>query len=248
MERSSYFSSARIAFIAVFGCLAGVLYILNFTMPFAFPGFLEFNFADIPALIGSFALGPLSGTIIVVVRILIKLVFKGTSTAFVGELSDLITGCMFVIPAGLIYTKRRTFKGALLGMLVGTVSEVAVALLVNWLILIPFFAKAYGWAAIVGFMQPLFPSCTEENFYSYYLWISALPFNLMRCIVAVAVTLPVYKRISGVINKFAAKFTPTGDGSEAKAKKINVAAIISLIAAVILLIAAALIRYFVFNL
>ena len=81
--KRSYFSSARIAVIAMFSALAAILYIFNFALPFAFPSFLEFKFSDIPVLIGSFALGPVSSVIIVVSEILIKLVVKEIGRAHV---------------------------------------------------------------------------------------------------------------------------------------------------------------------
>ena len=241
-----YFSSTRIAFIAVFATLAGILYILKFPMPFAFPGFLEFKFADIPILIGSFTLGPVSGAIIVFVGLLIKLVFKGTTTAFVGDLSDLLTSCALAIVAGIIYSKKRTFKGALIAMAAGTVAEVTVALLANRFILIPFFADRYGFAAVVGMMKSLFPDITAENFYNYYLWVSVLPFNLMRCIVAILVTLPVYKRISNLINRVNDKMTPKNDEDGQKTKKVNIGVLVGGIAVVMLLVLFTLLRYFVF--
>ena len=141
-------SSTHIAFIAMFATLAGVLYILNFKLPFAFPGFLEFKLSDIPILIGSFTLGPVSGGVIVVVEILIKLVIEGSTTMFVGELSDLVTSCVFAITAGIIYKKHRTFKGALVGMAIGTAAEVTVAILKNWLVHLTFSAQEYGWDKI----------------------------------------------------------------------------------------------------
>jgi len=193
----NYFSSTRVAFIAMFATLAGVLYILNFSMPFAFPSFLEFKLSDIPILIGSFTLGPAAGAIITVVEILLKLVVKGTSTMFVGELSDLVTSCAFAVTAGLIYSKHRSFKGALVAMAIGTVTEVTVAILFNWLVLVPFYIEFFfggNWAPLIGMMTPLFPSCTQETFYNFYLWASVLPFNLLRCLVAILVTLPIYKR------------------------------------------------------
>ena len=104
----------------MFASVAGVLYILDFALPFAFPSFLEFKLSDIPILIGSFTLGSVSGGVIAVVEILIKLVFKGTTTMFVGELSDLVTSCVFAVTAGIIYKKHRTFKGALVAMAIGT--------------------------------------------------------------------------------------------------------------------------------
>ena len=242
-------SSTRIAFIAMFSTLAGVLYILNFSMPFAFPSFLEFKFSDIPILIGAFTLGPSAGGIIVVVEILIKLVVKGTSTMFVGELSDLITSCAFAVTAGLIYKNKRTFKGALLAMGVGTVVEVALAIIVNRVILVPFYLSVFfggNWQPLIGLMKPLFPSCTQETFYNFYLWASVLPFNLLRCIVAIVVTLLVYKRISRLINSVNRKIYGKQDRDEVKSKKINITIIIVAAVIVALLVTFALLRYFVF--
>ena len=246
-SKKSYFSSTRVAFIAMFATLAGILYILKFPMPFAFPSFLEFKFADIPILIGTFTLGPVSGVIIVVVGLLIKLVFKGTTTMFVGDLSDLLTSCAFAVVAGIIYSKKRTFKGALIAMASGTAAEVAVALLANRFILIPFFAEYYGWKAIIGMTQKLFPNCTQETFYTYYLWVSVLPFNLLRCIVTVLITLPVYKRISVLINRFNEKITPKNDEDGSKAKRANIVTIAVGIAIILILVLFALLQFFVFK-
>lgn len=245
--KQPYLSSTRIAFIAMFATLAGVLYILNFSLSFAFPGFLEFKFSDIPILIGSFTLGPVPGVIIVVVEILIKLVIKGTSTMFVGELSDLVTSCAFAVTAAIIYKHKRTFKGALIGMAVGTLVEVTIAILFNWLVLVPFYAEIYSWDMILLFMTPLFPSCTRETFYNFYLWASVLPFNLLRCLVAILVTLPIYKRISRLINGVNHKIygkQQTGDGQAVK--KINVIAIVVGASVLALLVLFALLRVFVF--
>lgn len=244
-----YFSSTRIAVIAIFATLAGVLYIFNFSLPFAFPGFLEFSFSDIPALIGAFTLGPVSGAIIVFVKILIKLVFKGTSTVFVGELSDLLTGCAFAVTAGLIYKKKRTFKGALIAMAAGAAAEVALAVFINRLVLVPFYVQFFfhgKWEPLIKMMTPLFPSCTKSNFYNFYLWASVLPFNLMRCLIAVLITLPVYKRVSGLINSMNAKLTPKDDADGAKAKKTGIACLAAGAGVIALLALFALLKYFVF--
>ena len=248
--KRSYFSSARIAVIAMFSALAAILYIFNFALPFAFPSFLEFKFSDIPVLIGSFALGPVSSVIIVVSEILIKLVVKGSSTMFVGEISDLLTSCAFAVTAGIIYKKHRTFKGALVGMAVGTAVEVVVAVLINWLFLMPFYVQFLfngNWAPLLDAMNKLFPNCTRENFYNYYLWVSVLPFNLLRCIVAVLVTLPVYKRISMLINRFNARLEPKSEEGAVKSKKINIAAISISAVVIVLLLTFAILRVLVFS-
>ncbi|MDE7158965.1 MAG: ECF transporter S component [Clostridiales bacterium] len=245
-ERSGgHASSTRIAFIAMFSTLAGVLYILNFSLPFAFPSFLEFKFSDIPILIGSFTLGPTAGGIIVVVEILIKLVVKGTTTMFVGELSDLITSCAFAVTAGLIYKNKRTFKGAMLAMGVGTVVEVTLAIIINRVILVPFYLSVFfsgNWQLLIDTMTPLFPACTKETFYNFYLWASVLPFNLLRCVVAIVVTLPVYKRISRLINSVNRKIYGKQTADEVKAKKINITIIIVTVVIVALLITFAVLR------
>ena len=248
--KRSYFSSARIAVIAMFSALAAILYIFNFALPFAFPSFLEFKFSDIPVLIGSFALGPVSSVIIVVSEILIKLVVKGSSTMFVGEISDLLTSCAFAVTAGIIYKKHRTFKGALVGMAVGTAVEVVVAVLINWLFLVPFYVQFLfngNWAPLINAMNKLFPNCTRENFYNYYLWVSVLPFNLLRCLVAVLVTLPVYKRISMLINRFNARLEPKSEEGAVKSKKINIAAICISAVVIVLLLTFAILRVLVFS-
>ena len=129
--------------IALFSALAGVLYILNFSIPFAFPGFLEFRFSDVPVLIGTFALGPVAGCIIVVFMVLIKLVIVSTSTYFVGDLADILVG----------FALNRTFKGALLGLGAGSLISTALAVLLNRILLVPAYVHLMfggSWEPILG--------------------------------------------------------------------------------------------------
>ena len=89
--------------IASFGAVSGLLYAyLKFSLPF-FPSFLEINFSDVPALISGFAYGPLVGALVQVVKVLLKLLLTGSSTAYVGELSDLVLGVIIVLPSAFIY-------------------------------------------------------------------------------------------------------------------------------------------------
>lgn len=216
-----YFSATRVAVLALFSALAALLYIFNFALPFAFPSFLEFKFADVPVLIGTFALGPASGCVIVVMMVLIKLVCVSTSTMFVGDLADIVIGIAFCLPAGLVYKKRRTFRGALAGLGIGSAVSVAVAVLFNWLVLVPFYVQfMFGgqWEPLLGMMTPLFPSCTKENFYTFYLWVSVLPFNALRCLVASLLTVLVYKHVSRAINRLNARLAPKAPPDPAAAR------------------------------
>ena len=247
MAAKNYFSATRIAMIALFSALAGVLYILNFSIPFAFPGFLEFRFSDVPVLIGTFALGPVAGCIIVVFMVLLKLVIVSTSTYFVGDLADILVGFALVIPAGLIYNKNRTFKGALFAMGAGTLVSTALAVLLNRILLVPAYVELMfggSWEPILGMMTPLFPNCTQENFYTLYLWVSVLPFNLLRCIVASLLTLLVYKHISRAINRLNERLVPKYELTEADVKKRRIVTVLAFIAVALVLVGLALLHYF----
>ncbi len=201
-EKKKFFSASNIAKIAMFAALTTVLYYFpKFPISVLFPSFLELNFSDVPALIGTFTLGPLSGTIIICIKILLKL--PATTTGCVGELSDLFCGLALVVPAGLIYKYHRTFRGALAALAVGTLCSTGISLFTNRFIIVPAYSEMFGGIdAIAGMMTALFPSISAENFYSYYLPFSVLPFNLLRCLIAAVITLLCYKRISWLLNKF----------------------------------------------
>ncbi len=247
-SQGRYFNSTRIAMIAVFSALAGILHAYaKFRLPFAFPEFLEFDFSDIPLFIGTFALGPLSGCIIVVVKLLIKLAFAGTGSMFVGDLANLFVGIAFVIPAGLIYKKMRTRKGAALALTVGSLSSITVAIFTNWLILIPFYVQVMfhgSWEPLLGMMTPLFPGITRDTFFLYYLLVSVLPFNLLRCLVASLVSIFIYKYISRAIERMSRKLAPK-EGKERAAAGRDLALFIVFAVAVLLLVLFALLNYFV---
>ena len=108
MERSR---TRTLTQIAMLGAVAGVLMNFEFPIPFLAPSFYQLDFSEIPVLIGSFAMGPLAGVVIELVKILVHLVTKGTMTAGVGDVANFIFGCAFVIPAGLIYRFHQSLKG-----------------------------------------------------------------------------------------------------------------------------------------
>ena len=116
---------------AMLSAIAFVLMMLEFSIPIM-PSFIKLDFSELPALIGSFAMGPLSGTVICLIKNLLHLPMS--STGGVGELSNFILGAMFVIPAGLFYKKRKGRKSALIGSLVGAVLMSVVSVASNYFI------------------------------------------------------------------------------------------------------------------
>ena len=85
-------------------------------------------------------------------------------------------------------------------MVVGMVCAVVVGVLMNWLVLIPFYAKAFGMEAIVGMMQSLYPDITADTVYNYYLPLAVVPFNILRCLVCALVTYFTYKPLSKALH------------------------------------------------
>src|SRR5690554_2690525 len=107
--RSKTLSVSNIAKIGVLAGLAVVLMMFKVPLFFA-PPFLKFDLAEVPSLLGSFAMGPVSGFIVVAIKVLLNLAVDGTTTAFVGELSNLVVNGTFVVIAGWYYKRHRTFR------------------------------------------------------------------------------------------------------------------------------------------
>src|SRR5690554_4985664 len=117
---------------------------LDFPMPFLFPTFLQMDFSDVPALVGGFALGPLAGVFIELIKCVLYAITM-SDTAGVGPMANFLTGVAFVVPAAFIYQRLRTKKGALLGMAVGTVVMTVTMAFANYYIFIPLYETVLGY-------------------------------------------------------------------------------------------------------
>ena len=142
MKQTKLLSVKNLVTIAVLSAVAAVLMYLEFPLWFA-PPFYELDFSEIPVLVGAFFMGPAAGFIIEALKIVLKLLLKGSTTMGVGDWANLLIGCALVIPASLIYMKNRTKKGAILGLLVGTLTMAAVGCFLNAYVLLPTYAQAF---------------------------------------------------------------------------------------------------------
>ena len=193
------FGTKQMVRVAVFGALSGIFYIfIKFPVPFL-PTFLEFHFDEIPAFIASFAYGPITGLLVLLIKTLIKLPL--TRTLGVGELSDLIYSAAFILPAAIVYKKHRNFKGVVVGLLFGTVLQLAVSLLSNIYVMIPFYMKVMELpeAAILGMCKAANPKITDVG-WSYGL-LAVLPFNLIKDVAVIVITIFTYKSVHRFIDK-----------------------------------------------
>ncbi len=211
--------------IAIFSALSVVLYYFGkFNLPF-FPSWLDIQFSDVPALLTSFMYGPFSGVLVIIVRFFCKL--PGTSTVGVGELADVLIGVTLCIVAGLIYKKHRSLKGALAAMGIGMASATLMAVVANWLILIPAYKEIAGFpqAALTGTMDAIISGkngvVTDSNFMLYYLAVGVLPFNLFRYTLVFIITLVLYKRLKMLIVHFVGDFD-RDEEKEVKTEELNI--------------------------
>lgn len=184
--------------IAMLGAVAAVLMLFEFPLPFLAPSFYELDFSEVPVLIGAFAMGPLAGAMIELLKILLNFVLNGTITAGVGELANFLMGCAFVVPAGLIYRKHKTKKHAIAGMVVGTVCMVAVSAVLNAYFLLPAYGKAFGMPieAFVGMGQEIIPAINDLLTFSMFC---VVPFNFIKGVAVSLLTLVLYKHISRLL-------------------------------------------------
>ena len=197
MRENRLLSTKNIAVMGMLGALAAVLMLFEVPLPFIAPSFYGLDLSEVPILVGTFALGPVAGAVMEVVKILIKLVLKPTSTGFVGEFANLVFGCSMVLPAGLIYRFHKTKKSAMIAMAVGTVIMAAVGIVGNALVMIPFFANFLPLENILAAGAAINPAV--GNVWTFAVFCVG-PFNVIKGIIVSVITALVYKRVSVMIH------------------------------------------------
>lgn len=193
-------TTRKIAVIGVFSAIATIFHIFDFPLPFL-PSFYRLDFSEIPALIGAFAFGPVAGVMIEFCKIILKLLTKGTSTAFVGDLANFTIGCSYLLPASIIYSVRKNKKAAVIGCVVGTVAITAFGTLLNAFYLIPMFEVLFFGGDSAGLMamsRAANPLITDTVTLAL---LAAGPINLIKGISASAVTLLIYKKLSPLMKE-----------------------------------------------
>lgn len=182
-----------IAMTGMLSAVSAVLMMLSFSVPLV-PSFLKMDLSELPALIASFSMGPLSGVLVCLIKNLVNLPM--TTTGGVGELANFLLGCLFVVPAGVIYRFKKTRKTALIASLVGCVIMAIASLPLNYFVTYPVYMKVLPLEAIIGMYQSILPSV---NGLLECLLIFNVPFTFCRGVVDIVLTLLIYKRISPLI-------------------------------------------------
>lgn len=194
-QKKTRWNARYLAVTAIMAAIATVLMMLGFSVPVV-PSFLKLDFSEFPALIAAFALGPVSGAAVCFLKNFIN-VFT-THTGGAGELCNFLMGLTFVVPAGLIYQKKKTLKGALLASLIGTLVMAICSVPINYFISYPLYAILINMTTdkIMAMYQAILPSVKTLP---QALIIFNAPFTLFKGLCDVLLTFLIYKHISPIL-------------------------------------------------
>jgi riboflavin transporter FmnP len=192
-------STRKIAMIGMFSAVAGILMLFEVTIPFIAPTFYKIDISELPVLICGFAFGPVAGVMTEFVKIIIKLIFKPTSTAFVGELANFCVGSTMVLTATIIYHIKKKKKTAIIACIAGTLVMSVFGTLFNAVYLLPTFAVMYGMPldALIAMGTAINGNIT--GVYTFVAFCVA-PLNLIKGTVVSILTFVLYKPLSPILH------------------------------------------------
>ena len=183
--------------VGMLGAVSVVLMMFEIPLWFA-PPFYKIDLSVIPVMIGTFAMGPTAGIFIELIKIVLHLLFKGTSTAGVGDFANFLIGCSMIVPAGIIYKVKKTRGGAVVGMITGTLFMAFVGCFLNAFVLLPAYGKAFGMSvdALIAMGTAVNPSI---NSLFTFVVLAVAPFNLLKGLIVGVITFLLYKHVSPIL-------------------------------------------------
>ena len=185
-------NTRRMVWTALLSSVAAVLMYIDMAIPI-FPTFLKMDLSDLPALLAAFTWGPAAGVFVELVKNLIH-AFT-TSTAGIGEAANFLIGSALVVPAGMIYRQFRTKRGALTGLVAGTLIMALTAALANYFLLLPFYSRLIPLEKIIDLSSRILPAVHDKFTLVLY---AIVPFNLLKGVLVSLMTLWLYKRLSSL--------------------------------------------------
>ncbi len=188
-------SARRVSIIGICAALATVLHILDFPLPFLAPTFYKLDFSEVPVLLAGFFLGPSATVACEGIKILLKLLLKGTSTAFVGDFANFVVGCFFVLPATIIYHMHKSKKSAAAGLAVGTVCMAIFGSAFNAVYLLPKFSELFHMSldSIIGMGTSIFPGVSSITTFVFFC---VAPLNVVKGVLVSILTMLLYKHVA----------------------------------------------------
>ena len=201
-EKRKVSIARRVSIIGICSAIATVLHIFDFPVLFIAPGFYKLDFSELPVLLCGFFLGPSAAVVTEGIKILLKLVIKSTSTAFVGDLANFVVGCSFVLPAVIWYHVHKSRHNAVIGLIIGTLSMTVLGSAFNAVYLIPTFAQMFipGPMSAAEKLQSILSMGTQIHpgidSLTTFVMLCVAPLNLLKGTVVSVLTLLLYKKVA----------------------------------------------------
>lgn len=194
-EKRTVSKARYVSIVGICAAIAAVLHVLDFPLLFLAPEFYKLDFSELPVLLCGFYLGPTATVACEGVKILLKLVVKGTSTAFVGDFANFVVGCSFVLPAAIWYHRHRSRHGAVAGLILGTLSMAVLGSAFNAIYLLPKFSQLFGLPldTIIGMGTAIRGGV---NSVTTFVMLCVAPLNLVKGTMVSLLTLLLYKRVA----------------------------------------------------
>ena len=185
----------RVTIIGTCAAIATVLHMLDFPLLLLAPGFYKLDFSEVPVLLCGFYLGPSATVACEGVKILLKLLFKGTSTAYVGDLANFVVGCSFVLPATIWYHAHKSKHSAIVGLVLGTACMAIFGSTFNAIYLLPKFAQLYGMPLDVIIAMGTEIWGGVKNVTTFVI-LCVAPLNVVKGAMVSVLTMLLYKRVA----------------------------------------------------
>ena len=185
----------RITIIAICSAIATILHMLDFPLLFLAPEFYKLDFSELPVMLCGFYLGPAASVACEAIKILLKLLLKGTSTAFVGDFANFCVGCSFVLPAVILYHIRKSRTSAIWGLAVGTIVLTIFGSAFNAIYLLPKFSQLFGLPldSIIAMGSKIHNSIHSVP---TFVMLCVAPLNVIKGVMVSIPTMLLYKRVA----------------------------------------------------
>ena len=190
----------KLTVTAMLSAVAFILMFIEFPIPALIPSFVKLDISDLPELLAAFSLSPVYGVAVTFLKNLLHIVFKGTSSAYVGELCNFLLGAVFSLVAGFIYQRKKSRKSALIGAIIGAALMAIVSVPMNYYVVYPAYVVCYGMPleAIIGMYQAILPSADSLI---KCLTIFNMPFTFCKGMLDVLLCFLIYKPLSPLLHK-----------------------------------------------
>ena len=174
-------------------------------------GFLTYEPKDVVLTIGAFIYGPIAGIIMSAVVCFIEMVTV-SSTGVIGFLMNFLASGVFVGVASVIYKRDKRMSKAIIGLIAGSLSMIAIMLLWNYII------------------TPIYQGIPRQAVLDLFPTV-LIPFNAIKTGLNSSLVLLLYKGVVTALRK--SKLVPERESADSDNKVMNTVILLSVSALIV---------------